>query len=57
MLKLPKRRKKKDNPYTLLVEDSKYYVLFIDGKHILHKVKISEELFNTFNEFELQDIK
>ncbi len=57
MEKLPKRRKKKDNPYTLLIENSNYYVLFKDGRFILHKIKISKEIFEAFNSFELDDKK
>ena len=57
MKKLPKRRTKKDNPYTLLIENNNYFVIFKDNKYILHKVEISEEIFNAFNSFELQDIR
>lgn len=53
----PKRRKNKDNPYTLLIEDNKYYVLFTDSKYILNKIEISQQVFNAFNQFELDDKK
>ena len=52
----PKRRKYKDNPYTLLIENNKYYVLFKDIKNILHKIEISKEVFDAFDRFELDDL-
>lgn len=53
-MKGPKRRKFKDNPYTLLYEDNtnKYYLLFKDGNNI---VEVSEKVFNAFNSFELEN--
>ena len=36
MDKMPKRRKDKDNPYTLLKEGNNYYVLF-DNKIIYYR--------------------
>ena len=53
----PKRRKHKDNPYTLMIENNNYYVLFNDARGIIHKIEISEEVFNLFNSFELDDKK
>lgn len=52
MDKLPIRRKFKDNPYTLLIEDNNYYVLFRDNKNIFHKEKVSKEVFDLFDENE-----
>ncbi len=49
----PKRRKFKDNPYTLesIKDDNIFYILFKD--HIgLHKICVSEEIFNIFDESE-----
>lgn len=57
MDKVPKRRKSNDNPYTLVIENNKYYVLFDDSKYILHKIEISESIFEAFNRFELEDKK
>ena len=51
----PKRKKSKDNPYTLLVINNKYYVEFKDVKNILNTVEVTEEQFEAFNEFELED--
>ena len=58
MNSLPKRRRKKGNPYTLLFEpeSNKYYVLFKDSRGILNKVEVSNIIFNAFNRFELDDI-
>lgn len=55
---LPKRRKKKDNPYTLLYESdtNKYFVLFKDVRGIINKVEVSQDVFNAFYRFELDDI-
>ena len=51
----PKRKKSKDNPYTIYKDNNTYLVEFIDGKGILQKVEISEEVFDTFDRFELID--
>ena len=53
----PKRRKHKDNPYNLMIENNNYYVLFNDARGIIHKIEISEEVFNLFSSFELDDKK
>lgn len=51
MIKL-KRRKDKYNPYTL-IEDNQ--LAFKDSHGEQQLLKISNELYNVFNEFELQD--
>lgn len=56
MDKMPKRRKDKDNPYTLLKEGNNYYVLFKDSANKENMVPISLEIFEIFNKFELEDI-
>ncbi len=56
MDKMPKRRKDKDNPYTLLKEGNNYYVLFKDSTNKENMVPISLEIFEIFNSFELEDI-
>ena len=38
----PKRKKSKDNAYTLLVINNKYYVEFKDVKNILNTVEVTE---------------
>lgn len=51
----PKRRKWGDNPYTLSIENGKFYVSFKDGLKIEQHIEITETLFQTFDEFELDD--
>lgn len=50
----PKRRKDKYNPYTLVDNN---YISFTDSKGNNQLLKISDELYNAFNQFELQDKK
>ena len=52
----PNRKKDKQNPYTLSVENSTCYIAFADGQGIHHKQEISMELYAAFNSFELDDI-
>lgn len=58
MKSLPKRRKKKDNPYTLLyeVESNRYFILFKDVRNVINKVEVNIDVFNAFDRFELDDI-
>lgn len=61
VLKQPKRRKAKDNPYTIYKicfenEQVRYYLAFVDGNGIKQHIEINQELFAAFNEFELEDI-
>ena len=56
MDKRPKRRKYKDNPYTLHKENGKFYVLFTDSNSIMQKIEVSEQVYSCFNTFELEDI-
>lgn len=59
MAESPKRRKCKDNPYTLnyIEEKNIYTITFKDVKGHLNKVEVSEEVYRVFDKFELQDIK
>lgn len=57
MNSLPKRRKYKDNPYTLKTIDNNYYILFRDGQNIPRMIAINKEMFDIFNQFELDDLK
>lgn len=59
MAESPKRRKHKDNPYTINYIESKniYVVSFKDVKGQLNKIEVSEEVYRVFDKFELQDIK
>ena len=56
MDKRPKRRKDKYNPYTLHKENERYYISFVDVNNILQKIEVSQEVFESFNKFELEDI-
>lgn len=52
----PNRKKDKNNPYTLSIENSIHYISFTDGQGVFHKQEISIELYVAFNSFELDDI-
>lgn len=56
MDKRPKRRKDKYNPYTLHKENERYYASFIDSNNKFQKIEISQEVFESFNKFELEDV-
>ena len=58
MEKHSKRNKSKDNPYTLTYNEtsSSYIVEFKDNKNNIHKVEISEQVYEAFDKFELEDI-
>lgn len=55
--KRPKRRKDKDNPYTVLYRDGKTYIIFEDGQKIEQLVEVDDRLFQLFNTFELEDLR
>lgn len=54
----PKRRKFKDNPYTIIeIEISnKYFVTFKDSRGIFNKVEVSKDIYELFNYYELRDL-
>lgn len=52
----PKRRKDKNNPYTLSVADGRFYLSFRDGMGVLHEMEIDGELYGLLNAFELEDL-
>lgn len=58
MVYKPKRRKSKDNPYTLDFNEIEeiYIVSFKDNKNVIHKVTVSDKVFDVFDKFELEDI-
>ena len=58
MEKHSKRNKSKDNPYTLSYNETtrSYVVEFKDNKNIIQKVEISDEVYQAFDKFELEDI-
>ena len=51
--KRPKRRKDKDNPYTLSKRQDKHYLSFRDGQGVLRELLINKELFELLDCFEL----
>lgn len=58
MAERPKRRKHRDNPYTLNYIESKniYTVSFKDVKGKLQEVEINKEIYIAFDRFELDDL-
>lgn len=58
MVEIKRRRKCKDNPYTLVYnfEKEQYMVVFKSIHNKNEKVIINEEIFNLMNKFELEDI-
>lgn len=57
----PKRRKDKDNPYTIFTTDANtatphYYLVFMDGSGAKQRVEIDKALFDAFDSFELDDV-
>lgn len=57
MNSLPKRRKYKNNLYTLSTIDNHYYILFRDSSNIPRIVEVKKEIYDIFNQFELDDLK
>ncbi|MCM1053872.1 MAG: sigma-70 family RNA polymerase sigma factor [Ruminococcus sp.] len=49
-----KRRRDKDNPYIL---ENDHIIRFVDSKGYSQKINISDEIYKTFNRFELEDLK
>lgn len=52
----PKRRKDRYNLYNIHETDGKYYIVFRDGQGVLQEFEISKELYEVFNDFELEDL-
>lgn len=57
MNSLPKRRKYKDNPYTRKVINNKYFILFKDVSNAKRMIEVNKEIYNAFDQFELDDLK
>lgn len=51
-----KRKRCKDNPYTLELNENKYIIKFKDIRNDLCELAITEDLYQVFNKFELEDI-
>lgn len=56
-MNLPKRRKIKDNPYTLSNDNGIYEIEFKDSNGFINKIEINKNLFEVLNRFELDMIK
>lgn len=58
MATMPKRKKSKDNPYTLFYceQNNKYMCVFKDSNKVIQKVELTTEIYNALNDFELEDI-
>lgn len=58
MAERPKRRKHKDNPYTLefVEEKNSYRVSFKDVKGKFRRVEVNKEIYQAFDRFELDDL-
>lgn len=54
--KRPKRRKDKDNPYTLSQKEDKLFLSFRDGQGVFREIEIDTAVFNAFDRFELDDL-
>lgn len=57
----PKRRKHKDNPYTIRTsgihtDHPRYFLEFQDGRGVTQFMELSKELYETFDQFELEDL-
>ncbi len=57
----PKRRKEKDNPYTIFTTGiqtghPRYYLSFRDAAGVQHCLEIDKGLFDTLDQFELDDL-
>ena len=53
----PKKRKDKDNPYHLYESNNQYFIEFKDGEGIVHNLAINKKMYDTFNFFELEDLR
>lgn len=53
----PNRRRNRNNPYYLELIDNKYIITFIDSRNSYQKIAVSEEIYQAFNQFELNDLR
>ena len=54
--KHPNRKKDKNNPYTLMIVEGRYYLSFKDARGVMQNIEIDKVLYELFNRFELEDI-
>lgn len=57
-IRFPKRRKSRDNPYTIGYDESQesYFLTFPNTGGIVQQIYIGQELYETFDAFELEDL-
>lgn len=53
----PKRRKSKDNPYVMNIIDNNTYIIVFKANSKEEKVQVSKDVYDAFNQFELEDIR
>ena len=53
----PKRRKSKDNPYEINIIDNNTYIIIFKANSREEKVKVNKDVYEAFNQFELEDIR
>ena len=54
----PKRRKHKDNPYVINYNEiNNTYIIAFNLNNKQQKIKVSKEIYDAFNSFELDDLK
>ena len=53
----PRRRKSKDNPYTLFMREERYFVSFKDGEGNYAEAELTKEQYLLFDQFEREDKK
>lgn len=46
MKSLPKRRKYKDNPYTIKLIDNKYFICFKDSNNKIRIIEVNKEIYS-----------
>lgn len=58
MAERPKRRRYKDNPYTLNYCEEKniYTITFKDSRGVKQEIEVAKKIYTAFNQFELDDI-
>ena len=47
----PKRKKDKDNPYVLSVENGRFFISFSDGRGVYHKEHVDAKLYAVFDKY------
>lgn len=56
-MKHPKRRRFRDNPYSLINNDMEYLIVFKKANNETQKINVSKEVYDMLDRFELDDLK